>query len=69
MNIDDVMIDFIKDFVEEAKVSDNHTAVKRMLYGDMMDAMNMSNRSFENFIEVVSYYMEKNRCIFSYVET
>lgn len=68
MNIDDIMIDFIKDLVEEAKVSDNHTAVNRMLYGDMMDAMNMGNRSFENFIEVVSDYMEKNRCIFSYVE-
>lgn len=68
MNIDDIMIDFIKDLVEEAKMSDNHTAVNRMLYGDMMNAMKIGNRSFDNFIEVVSDYMEKNRCIFSYVE-
>ena len=67
-NLKNVMIDFIKDLVKEAKVSENHTAVKRMLYGDMMDALKMDNRSFENFIEVVSDYMEKNRCIFSYVE-
>ena len=68
MNIDNIMIDFIKDLVEEAKMSDNHTVVNRMLYGDMMDAMKIGNRSFENFIDVVSDYMEKNRCIFSYVE-
>lgn len=68
MTIDDIMIEFIKDLVEEAKVSENHTAVKRMLFGDIIDAMEMSNRSFENFIENVSDYMEKNWCLFSYVE-
>ena len=61
------MIEFIKDLVEEAKVSDNHTAVKRMLYGDMMDALKMANRSFENFCDEISEYMEKNRCSFSCV--
>lgn len=61
------MIEFIKDLVEEAKVSDNHTAVKQMSSSEMMDVMKNGNSSFENFIDVVSEYMEKNGCSFSCV--
>ena len=61
------MIDFIKDLVEEAKVSDNHTAVKSMTYSDMMAAVKKYNNSFENFNKELSEYMERNGCLFSYV--
>ena len=61
------MIDFIKDLVEEAKVSDNHTAVKTMTYVDMMDAVKKYNNSIEDFNKELSEYMERNGCFFSYV--
>lgn len=40
------MIDFIKDLVETAKVSENYIAVKRILYGEMVDAMKNGDSSF-----------------------
>ena len=63
------MIDFIKGLVEEAKVSDNHTAVKQISYSEMMDVMKNDNSSFcfENFCDEISEYMEKNGCSFSCV--
>lgn len=62
------MIDFIKDLVEEAKVSDNHTAVKSMTYSEMMDAIKNGNSSFVTFFdEDLPEYMENNGCSFSYV--
>ena len=62
------MIDFIKDLVEEAKVSENHTAVKCVTYSEMMDAIKKSNINFMTFFgEELSEYMEKNGCSFSFV--
>ena len=61
------MIDFIKDLVEEAKASENHTAVKSMSYSEMMDAMKKADGSFETFCEELTEYMEKNGCSFSFV--
>ena len=40
------MIDFIKDLVESAKVSENHIAVKRIPYGEMVAAMKNGDSSF-----------------------
>ena len=40
------MIDFIKDLVETAKVSENHIAVKRIPYGEMEAAMKNGDSSF-----------------------
>lgn len=62
------MIDFIKDLVEKAKVSENHTAVKSMTYSEMMDAIKNGNGSFATFFdEDLPEYMEKNGCSFSYI--
>lgn len=63
------MIDFIKDLVETAKVSENHIAVNRIPYGEMMDAMKNGDSSFcfDDLCEYVSDYMKKNECSFSYV--
>ena len=63
------MVDFIKDLVESAKVSENHIAVKRIPYGEMEDAMKNSDSSlcFDDLCEYVSDYMKKNECSFSYV--
>lgn len=63
------MIEFIKDLVEEAKVSENHTAVKQMTYSEMMDVMKNGNSSFcfENFCDEISEYIEKSGCSFSCV--
>lgn len=61
------MIDFIKDLVEDAKVSESHTAVKYMSYGEVMDAMKKGESSFATFSEELSEYMEKNGCSFSFV--
>lgn len=62
------MIYFIKDLIEEAKASENHTAVKCMSYSELMKAVEMSNNSFVDFCEEMSDYMKKNGCSFSYVE-
>ena len=63
------MIDFIKDLVETAKVSENHIATKRIPYGEMMAAMKNGDSSFcfDDLCEYMSDYMKKNRCSFSYV--
>lgn len=63
------MIDFIKDLVETAKVSENHIATKHIPYGEMMDAMKNGDSSFcfDDLCEYVSDYMKKNECSFSYV--
>ena len=63
-----MMIDFFKDLVEEAKVSENHTAVKSMSYSEMTDAIKKSNINFMTFFDKeLSEYMEKNGCSFSFV--
>lgn len=63
-----MMIDFFKDLVEEAKVSENHTAVKCMTYSELMDATKKGNSNFTTFFdEELSEYMEKNGCSFSFV--
>ena len=61
------MIDFIKDLVEEAKVSENHTAVKCMSYGELMGAMKKGGSSFATFCDELSEYMKDNDCTFSCV--
>ena len=63
------MIDFIKDLVETAKVSENHIAVKRIPYGEMVAAMKNGDSSFcfDDLCEYTSDYMKKNECSFSYV--
>lgn len=64
---ENVMINFIKELVEEAKVSENHTIVKYMTYGEVMDAMKKVGGSFATFGKELSDYMERNGCSFYYV--